>query len=436
MACRSCRNQNTSNATAANSRAESAYLQKLTDLAKAIKVNPNDAEAHNAIAELLMSKGNYTGAKDFLHRAIQRDKELSQPHYNMGVIYLMEERYTGAKEEFEAALKLSHDDASIHHRLGQARAGLGFKDEALTEFDEAIQLDEEYTPGYIEKAKLLYTLQRFSEGADVLRTALQHIPPYIPPQAIKKEKTSGVSIIDSLIPGQTVTEDDERRPTFKEEAAFDLALCLKAQGSYGEALSALANADTVEDAKPDVGLLRARIQEAMNDYGGAIGTLSLLRTSFPEMAEIPKLMARYYERSGNSDLAMKTRLEAAELDHSDKPLQIEAAQAAETRRDRPRMIAVYERICRIDPDDIHFRIKLAQAYDDIHIRREAAIAWQEVIYARDRLAEEAKTDPDRAARSPSARTTMKSAAARACCSPTCPGSRARPCCSSSTASKQ
>ncbi len=374
-------------------RSEAAFYQKLTDLSRATKVNPRDAVAYNAIGELLMKKGSYSLAKRCFLDAIDFDGTLSEPHHNVGRLYLLEERYHGAMEELERARKLSPDDASIRMRLGQAKAGLNQVGEALSEFNEAINLDKEYTPVYLEKARLLYSQHNYNEAADACREALSHIPPFTPPPAAVQQQTN-ISFLDKIIPGQTITEDDSPPPTYKEEASYDLALCLKAQGQYGEALSALAGAETAEDGRADVQILRAKLQDLMGDSGGALATLGLLRTAKPDMAEVAKLIARMQDKLGQSDLAVKTRLEAAELDQSDKDLQEEALRDAEARHNRPRIIQLYERLARVDPDNLRYRIQLAQAYEEAGIKREAALAWQEVVNLRERVLEQTRKDPD------------------------------------------
>lgn len=375
-------------------RKEAALYQKLTDLSRAIKINPKDAVAYNAIGELLMKNGAYLLAKRCFRDAIDRDPELSEPHHNLGTLMLLEYSYHMAMDELKKAAKYSSEDARIRMRLGQAHMALGQIGEAMSEFDEGISLDNEYTPVYLEKARLQYSLRNYAEGAETCRKALEHIPPWTPPIAAKAKQTN-VGFLDKILPGQQVVEDETPPPSYKQEAAYDLALCLKAQGLYGEALSALVQAEGAEDARLDVGVLRAKLEDLQGNTSSAIGTLSLLRTTFPEHAEIPKLQAKFYEKTGQADLAIKTRIEAAELDHSDKDLQEEAARDAETKHNRARTIAIYERLVRIDPDGLPNRIKLAQAYDDIGIRREAALAWQEVINLRARLVEQSKRDgPD------------------------------------------
>ncbi len=374
-------------------REEAAFYQKLTDYSKATKVNPHDAVAYNAIGDLLMKKGSYQLAKRCFMDAIDFDKDLSEPHHNLGRLYLIEERYHGAMEEFKKATALSGEDAKIRTRLGQALAGLKKVDEAKAEFNEAIVLDNEYTPAYLEKARFLYSQHNYAEAAETCRAALKYIPLFEPPpQQVQKQNQFGP--LDKILPGQKITDEDQIPPTYKEEASYDLALCLKAMGQYAEALSALAGAELAEDGRADVQILKAKIQDLMGDTGGALATLALLRTARPDMAEVPKLIARLQDKMGQADLAAKTRLEAAELDQSDKDLQEEAVRDAEEKHNKPRMIQLYERLARVEPDTLRYRILLAQAYDDAGIRREAALAWQEVVNLRERILEQAKRDAD------------------------------------------
>ena len=355
-------------------RAEVAYYKKIKDLSYATKINPRDAVAYNAIGELFQKKGNYALAKELYQKAIDIDPTLSEPHHNIGLLYLYDERYNGAMDELQKARKLSPDDARIRHRLGMAKAGLLKNPEALKEYDEAIALDPEYTPAYLEKGKLLYQMRRYAEAATACRAGLQKAPK-VAVAAVAKE-VRGPGFLDSILPtGQEV----EPPKTLRQEAAYDLALCLKAQGQMREALAVLPEAETAAAGVADVQVLKARLLEAVGDSPGAITVLQNLRTTHPNMAEVPKRLAKLYQKSGQLDLAGKTRMEAAELDHSDRELQEEAARNAEQHKDFARLIAIYERLVRVDGENIRYRRQLAKAYDDNGIKRSAALAYQEVV---------------------------------------------------------
>jgi superkiller protein 3 len=355
-------------------RTEVAYYKKIKDLSYATKINPRDAVAYNAIGELFQKKGNYSLAKELYLKAIDIDATLSEPHHNLGQIYLYEDRFNGAVDELQKARKLSPDDARIRHRLGMAKAGLAKPQEALKEYDEAIALDPEYTPAYLEKGKLLYSLHRYAEATATCRAALAKAPK-IEVSTVAKE-VRGPGLLDKVLP---TGQEEEAPKTYRQEAAFDLALCLKAQGQFREALAVLVQSENAPVAQSDVQMLKARLLDATGDSAGAITTLQTLRTAFPNMAEIPKRLAKLYQKTNQLDLASKTRLEAAELDHSDRELQEEAARYAEQKKDSARAIAIYERLVRVDPDNMKYRRLLAKAFDQTGILRSAALAYQEIV---------------------------------------------------------
>ncbi len=355
-------------------RTEVAYYKKIKDLSYATKINPKDAVAFNAIGELFQAKGNYNLAKELYLKAIDIDATLSQPHYNLGLIYLYEDRFAGATDELLKARKLSPDDARIRHRLGQGQAGLANSKGALKEYDEAISLDPEYTPAYLEKAKLLYSLRRYAEATATCRAALTKAPKVV--AATVAKETRGPGIIDKFLP---TGQEEEAPKTYRQEAAYDLALCLKAQGQFREALTVLVQAEDAPVGQADVQMLKARLLDASGDTATAVTTLTTLRIAFPDMAEIPKRLSKLYQKSGQMDLASKARLEAAELDHSDRELQEEAARFAEQKKDTARLISIYERLVRVDPENVKYRRQLAKAYDINGIKRSAALAYQEIV---------------------------------------------------------
>ena len=359
-------------------KSEVAYYQRIRDLSYATKVNPRDAVAYNELGLLFQQKGNYQLAKDLYYKATDIDDNLSEPHHNLGLISLYEGRYNTAIEHLTKAKKLSPDDARIRHRLGQAKAGLDQINEALKEYDEAIALDSEYIPAQLEKGRLLYSVRRYADATATCRAALTNSPKV--QTTLMARETRGTGILDNFLP---TGQEEVKSRDYKPEILFNLAICLKAQGQFSEALSAIVEAEPLTlktaDGYADVEILKARLQEASGDTGGAIATLDLLRKDKNLMAEIPKRLARLYQKNGQTDLAAKTRLEAAELDHSDRELQEEAARNAEQTQNKSGAIAIYERLVRLDPEEVRYRRQLAQAYDNMGILRSAAMAYQEIV---------------------------------------------------------
>lgn len=358
---------------------EVAWADQVKALIRSTKINPDDPVAYDTLGQLFHRKGNYELAKEFYVKAVELDGTLSESHHNLGLIAIQEGRNRDALIDLGRAVKLSPDDARIHMRLGQAHAGLSETAQAQAAFDKALALDDEYTDAYLEKAKLLYGKRDYKGAEKCCRDALAHLPAVIPGEIAKESRGA---VLDAIMPH--VLGGEEPNPnTAKEEAAFDLALCLKAQGRLSEAMQELLVAETAKEGTADVLILKAELQEGLRDFDGAAATLEGMRTTFPDMAEVPKRLARLYTRTGKRDKAAEMRLAAAELDHSDRTLQKEAAAVAEAAGDRARAIAIYERLTRTDPNDVETLRKLAEHYDQAGIRRQAALTYQEIVNRKD-----------------------------------------------------
>ena len=358
------------------SREEIAYYEEIKAHNKYAKIDPNSGVSYNALGELFQRKGHYPFAKELYVEAIGKDPTLSEAHHNLGVITLYEENYKDAQTHLTRAHALSPNDARIHHHLGLSYDGLGQHQAALQSFDKALVLDPEHSPAYLDKARTLYRLAKYREAEDVCRKAIANLPKVVVAQTAGDNRSE---LLKMIWPSGT---DPSRPDTAFEEAHYDLALCLKAQGRHAEALTALVPAEQSklsEVTRADVQTLKARLLEASGNRGAAIATLDVLRKEYPAKAAIVKQLARLYQENGQLDLAVRSRLEAAELDHSDRALQFDAARDAEARKDFPQQIAVYERLTRLDPADLDSRRKLARAYDQAGIVRQAALTYQEVV---------------------------------------------------------
>ncbi|MCZ7645471.1 MAG: tetratricopeptide repeat protein [Planctomycetota bacterium] len=362
-------------------RAEVAYYQKVREFSQWTRVDPNDAVAYYSLGELFQAKGNYELAKELYVKSTQLDPTLSEAHHNLGVILIAEENYNDALTMLDRAVKLSPDDAKIYRDFARAHEGLGHYREALESYDRALGLDPEFTSCYLDKARMLYGRRRYKDAEAACRQALTHLS--LNPVHAQARVTHG-TVLDKILPESLLYWNQERRPedTTAAEATYDLALCLKAQGRLREALTELVPAEKVGLGRADVLILKSRLLEGLGDLNGAISVMELLRPQYPAMAEIPKQLSRLYQKAGQAQKSGEMRLLAADLDHSDRALQLEAVRVAEAGKDTARAIAIYERLVRTDPEDIKALHALAEAYDRAGIRRQAALAYQELVNRR------------------------------------------------------
>ncbi len=354
---------------------EVAYYQKIKDHSVAVKVHPNDPVAYNSLGRLFQIKGNFDLAKQLYQKAAELDPTQSEAFHNLGVIATRESRYAEAIGHLRKAVRLSPDDALIWQRLGKAYFGIGQLRNAWQSFEKALELDDEFTPAYLDQAKLLYSQRRYREAEARCRASLAHLPPPPPPEQAKSKKDGG--ILGKVLPD--FSEDDKPKEfTAEFETRYDLALCLKAQGRLRDALEVLVPCELCVSGKADIQILKSKLQEGLGNKAGAIVTLEALREDFPDMAEIAKRLARLHQASGQTEKAIEKQLEAAELDYSDRALQMRAAHSAEAAGDQAQAIAIHERLVRSNPEDIPTWRRLAKAYDEAGIKHQAAFAYQEI----------------------------------------------------------
>ena len=343
-------------------------------LSNATKVNPSDAMAFNTLGEMFQTDGNFDLAKELYIQALKLDDALSEAHHNLGYIALLEGNPKDAITHLNRALQLSPDDARIYHRLGQSYASLKDSGRALGCYNKALEMDDEYTSAYLDKAKLLYIHRQFQQAEETCRTAQKNLPPVVVEEA--SEEQGGPGFLSIIMPPPPAKEPPE---PVDYQVAYCLALCLKAQGRLNEALTELAAAELSVKGEVDVQLLKARLLQSLNRNAEAIVVLELLREKHPNIADIHKRLIPLYETAGREEDAFHAKLKAADLDHSDRNLQVEAAKAAIAKKDYLRIISVFERLVRLNPKDVPSLRVLADAYDNAGIKRQAALTYQRIV---------------------------------------------------------
>jgi tetratricopeptide (TPR) repeat protein len=91
--------------------------EAVTLFRKAIKENPNMAEAHHNLAELLMRAKDYQQAVEEYHKVISLEPNSTEVLYNLGVAYLNAKVYSKAKACWEKILAVVPEDKDAKKAL-------------------------------------------------------------------------------------------------------------------------------------------------------------------------------------------------------------------------------------------------------------------------------------------------------------------------------
>src|SRR6185437_3920862 len=107
---------------------------------EAVKLNPEDEDAHYNLALALARKGDRKAAQKQYLEALRIYPDYAEVHNSFGNLLVAEGKLGEAIEHFQSAIKLAPDDASTRNNLGTALGLQGKVVESISCFREAVLL--------------------------------------------------------------------------------------------------------------------------------------------------------------------------------------------------------------------------------------------------------------------------------------------------------
>ena len=102
-------------------------------LAKELAINPHHALASLRMGQLLMARGDDTGAIPYLERSAAAIPESIEARRELGKAYAKAKRLKDAQREWEAIAKARPDDDQVHYLLGNLYREMGDQERARRE---------------------------------------------------------------------------------------------------------------------------------------------------------------------------------------------------------------------------------------------------------------------------------------------------------------
>ena len=184
------------------------FKEALSCYTKAIKLNPNYAEAHNNLGNLFKIQGELEKAITSYYEALEIKPNLYDASYNLGIIYQQKENFNLAKEKYfltletkpdhigaylnlgilyrqernfqssllnlEKAEELDPFSAEIKNRLGNTLKDQGNYDAAIENFEKAISLDPKFAKAmnnignaYMDIGKIDEALTNYKKAIEI-----------------------------------------------------------------------------------------------------------------------------------------------------------------------------------------------------------------------------------------------------------------------------
>lgn len=128
--------------------AEKYYLE-------AIQIDPDFAEAHLRLGELLLVQGALPAARERLETAVRLNPDLAEAHYTLGGLAMAEQRWDEAREHFRRALEIRPVIREARQHLASCLVIRHRPDEAIDVLREGLRYDREPAVFRREIARLL-----------------------------------------------------------------------------------------------------------------------------------------------------------------------------------------------------------------------------------------------------------------------------------------
>jgi protein O-GlcNAc transferase len=147
-------------------------------LQKTAELIPDDANAHNNLANTLRERGQLDGAVSSCRRALKIKPNFAEAHSNLGLALLDLGQTDAAVSSFRRAVVIKPDFAAAHSNLGYALKELGQLDAAVASCRRAIEIKPDFAGAHNNLGFALKELGQLDAAVASYRRALQLKPDF------------------------------------------------------------------------------------------------------------------------------------------------------------------------------------------------------------------------------------------------------------------
>ncbi|MBI1281604.1 MAG: tetratricopeptide repeat protein [Anaerolineaceae bacterium] len=164
-------------------RANVYYQQGKIDLAladydRAIRFNPQLAEAYNNRGNLLRSQGKLDAAITDYNQAISLNPQLAAIYSNRGLTLSDQGKLDAAITDYNQAIKLDPRSAIVYQNRGNAFSDQGKLDAAIADYNQAISLNPQLAEAYQNRGNVLSKEDKLDEAITDYNQAIKLDPQF------------------------------------------------------------------------------------------------------------------------------------------------------------------------------------------------------------------------------------------------------------------
>jgi tetratricopeptide (TPR) repeat protein len=140
------------------------YPEAITEIKKAIELNPSLPTVHTVYARALMGAGDQESAVRELRRAVVASPNDFEANLELGALLRRDERHTDAALYLRRAVELRPQDPTARFGLAGTLLSLGDLEESRRLLEKVVTDAPEYTAAHVMLATCYYRLKRNADG--------------------------------------------------------------------------------------------------------------------------------------------------------------------------------------------------------------------------------------------------------------------------------
>jgi len=309
-----------------------------------------------ALADLLIEEGNVERAKELA-------ATLQEPSYRQllnGAILLKQGDAEAALAEFEKGLRLWPNNAGARFMAGLAALELGKRERAISEFREAVRVDETETDAALYLAEIHFSLGQYKAALQFADRQIKKRP-YVEPTAhvIAARSAMALGEVDQAEGYlQNLKAKDPKTPT----PYIEFAAIKRRQEGPEAAIAVIQNSGLDVEDPANIDALRPLVSDYVS-VGKTDEALTLIRSALrahPDSLELIDLEARVLARANQYDEAKQAAERALAANPEYAPSLEILGSLARGQGDLDGALAYFERASKSAPENGEYAYLVAQ----------------------------------------------------------------------------
>ena len=151
-------------------------INEAEKLLEKVEINDNnEAIVNDLYGKVFMKRGDYNTAIDYFTLSIEAAPLFSIAYHNRSLCYQLLGQMELAQDDLSQAIGLNDEISMFYFTQAKLNEKLGDKDAAISNYEDAISIDQDYQEALINYSQLLKGLGDYNEGLKYLNRAVEEI---------------------------------------------------------------------------------------------------------------------------------------------------------------------------------------------------------------------------------------------------------------------